>query len=268
MRRYNLSTSANPDALAYAAGFRRIAGVDEAGRGPWAGPVVASAVTLRTKPLPPHQLSDPHPRRDPSRSSSRGHERTIGPNRPSWWGGLPVRIDDSKRLTSTQRQAAFEIICQSADIGIGIVCADEIDQRNILEATLLAMRQAIAGLSCEPELILVDGSCAPSLEIPCWPIVRGDQRSYAISCASIVAKVTRDRLMAFYHELDPRYHFNRHKGYGTSLHARALRALGPSALHRLTFQPVAACTVPAVGTMQIDSSFPPHEDAHEVVAAA
>jgi ribonuclease HII len=95
-------------------------------------------------------------------------------------------------------------------------------------------------LPTEPDLVLVDGPVAPALTIPCWPVVRGDQRSRVIACASIVAKVVRDGLMAFYHELYPGYHFGRHKGYGTSLHARALDVLGPSPLHRRSFKPVAA----------------------------
>jgi len=167
---------------------------------------------------------------------------------------LPVRIDDSKRLTSAQRDAAFNVILASADVGLGIVSADEIDQCNILEATLRAMAQAIRDLPSSPDLVLIDGTAAPHIEIPCWPIIRGDQRSYAISCASIVAKVIRDRLMAFYHTLDPRYHFDRHKGYGTSLHAKTLSALGPSALHRMTFQPVAASIPTAVPAASVDAT--------------
>ena len=170
---------------------------------------------------------------------------------------LPVRIDDSKRLTSAQRDAAFDVILASADVGLGIVSADEIDQCNILEATLRAMAQAILDLPRAPDLVLIDGPAAPRLEVPCWPILHGDRRSYAISCASIVAKVVRDRLMAFYHTLDPRYQFNRHKGYGTSLHAKALSAFGPSALHRMTFQPVAASvSVPPAAPAVLDELVP------------
>ena len=187
--------------MARAKGFRRIAGVDEAGRGPWAGPVVASAVVLR-------------------------HSR------------LPVRIDDSKRLSAVQRAKAFACILESADVGIGVVAAEEIDRHRILRATLLAMEQAVADLPEPPDLVLVDGMISPQLMIPSWPIVHGDQRSYVISCASIVAKVFRDRLMAFYHELDPRYRFHRHKGYGTARHAAALQVFGPSLFHRVSFRPV------------------------------
>ena len=192
----------NPDRLARASGFRRIAGVDEAGRGPWAGPVVASAVIL---------------------------------HRPE----LPVRIDDSKRLTASQRAKVFTCILESADVGIGVVGAEEIDRHHILRATFHAMEQAVADLPEPPDLVLIDGTTTPRLAMPSWPIVHGDQRSYVISCASIVAKVFRDRLMAFYHELDPRYQFDRHKGYGTAAHAAALALFGPSLFHRVSFRPVA-----------------------------
>jgi ribonuclease HII len=180
----------------------RIAGVDEAGRGPWAGPVVAAAVIL-------------HRRR------------------------LPVRIDDSKQLTACQRARAFHVIRDYAEIGIGVVDAEAIDRCRIHRASLLAMQQAVHDLPQAPEIVLVDGNLMPSLAVPCWPIPHGDQLSYVIGCASIVAKVVRDRLMAFYHELDPRYHFHRHKGYGTAAHAAALELFGPSLFHRMTFRPVA-----------------------------
>ena len=191
----------HPDADARRAGFHRIAGVDEAGRGPWAGPVVAAAVIL-------HRAR------------------------------LPVHIDDSKRLTPLQRARAFDVILHHADIGFGIACAEEIDRRNILQATLLAMRHAVLDLPATPDLVLVDGHLAPPLAGPCWPIVSGDRLSYPIACASIMAKVFRDRLMAFYHRLEPRYAFHRHKGYGTPLHALRLKRHGPSLFHRHSFKPV------------------------------
>ena len=152
---------------------------------------------------------------------------------------LAVRIDDSKRLTARQRERAFDAILSHAVVGIGIVCAEEIDRRNILQATLLSMRDAVDDLAQDPDLVLVDGAVAPDLSVPCWPIIRGDQRSYVIGCASIAAKVIRDRLMAFYDDLYPEYGFKQHKGYGTSLHARRLMQLGPSFLHRRSFRPVA-----------------------------
>lgn len=151
---------------------------------------------------------------------------------------LPVRIDDSKRLTRTQRERAFHVILECAETGVGIVCAETIDQRNILQATLLAMREAIQDLPHPPDLILVDGRMAPDVPTPCWLLVHGDQRSQVIGCASIIAKVVRDQLMAFYHQLDPRYAFHQHKGYGTALHAMRLKAHGPSVFHRRSFKPV------------------------------
>lgn len=175
--------------------------MDEAGRGPWAGPVVAAAVVL-------------------------DRER------------LPVRIDDSKRLSPHQRAQAFEVILRHAEIGLGIACAEEVDRRNILQATLLAMREAVLDLPHPPDVVLVDGHLAPPLAVPCWPIIQGDRLSYVIACASIIAKEFRDRLMAFYHNLEPRYAFHLHKGYGTTLHAARLRAHGPSLFHRRTFRPV------------------------------
>ncbi len=179
----------------------RIAGVDEAGRGPLAGPVVAAAVILRTFPL-------------------------------------PIRIDDSKRLTPSQRAVASQIIHEHAEIGIGIVHAEAIDRHNILQATLMAMRQAIQDLPRAVELVLIDGNQAPTIDVPCHTMVRGDARNYLIACASIVAKVLRDEMMAFYHQLYPDYAFEQHKGYGTQQHVQRLEAFGPSPIHRHSFQPV------------------------------
>jgi ribonuclease HII len=153
---------------------------------------------------------------------------------------LPVRVDDSKRLSALQRERAFPHILRHADVGVGIVSAEEIDQHSILTATLSAMQQAVGALSPAPELVLVDGLTAPPLSMPAWPIVHGDARSYPIACASIVAKVVRDSLMAFYHRLLPAYRFDEHKGYGTAVHSRMLNEWGPSWLHRFSFQPVKA----------------------------
>lgn len=149
-----------------------------------------------------------------------------------------MRIDDSKRLSPRQRALAYHIILKQAIVGIGIVPADSIDADNIRQATLQAMAKAVADLSVPPELVLVDGRDVPPVHLPCRPIVGGDRSSYPIACASIIAKVTRDRLMEFYHRLFPTYGFDRHKGYGTSLHSDALTQHGPSFLHRLTFAPV------------------------------
>lgn len=180
----------------------RIAGIDEAGRGPWAGPVVASAVIL------------------PGSS-------------------LPVRIDDSKRLTPKQREKAFAVILQRACVGFGVVDAASIDRRNILQATLLAMRLAIEDLEQTPSVVLIDGNALPQIALPCVAVVGGDGRSLAIAAASIMAKVLRDRLMRFYHQLQPHYAFHAHKGYGTPLHQERLKEHGPSLFHRRSFRPVA-----------------------------
>jgi ribonuclease HII len=151
---------------------------------------------------------------------------------------LPVRIDDSKRLTPLQRERAFDVIVAHAEVGFGIVCAEDIDRRNILQATLLAMQHAVDDLPRPADLVLIDGHLAPPLHVPCRPIIGGDRSTYVIACASIMAKVFRDRLMDFYHELFPAYGFNRHKGYGTALHALRLKLHGPSVFHRWSFQPV------------------------------
>ncbi len=151
---------------------------------------------------------------------------------------LPVRIDDSKRLSPRQRARAFDVILRHAEVGVGIVPAETIDARNILQATFLAMRQAVADLPSAPARVLVDGNAAPPSTVGWEPIVGGDATCYVISCASIVAKVVRDRLMEFYHDLNPEYGFDRHKGYGTALHAGRLQLHGPSLWHRHSFEPV------------------------------
>lgn len=151
---------------------------------------------------------------------------------------LPVRIDDSKRLSPSQRLAAFRVILRHAHVGVGMVPADAVDTVNIRQATLQAMRQAVERLGVAPDVVLVDGNDPPSLSVPCWPIIDGDRLSYPIACASIVAKVSRDALMAFYHRLFPEYGFDRHKGYGTAEHLALLRAHGPSLIHRMSFEPV------------------------------
>ena len=177
--------------------------MDEAGRGPLAGPVVAGAVLLHR------------------------HD-------------FRVPLDDSKLLTPLARDRAYTAILQSATIGVGAVGPEEIDRIGIQAATHRAMRQAIERLGILPELVLVDGlhlppGCAPAMEA----VVRGDSRSLSIACASIVAKVTRDRWMRWVHRIQPEYGFARHKGYGTAAHMRALEAFGPGPFHRYSFRPVA-----------------------------
>lgn len=172
------------------------------GRGPLAGPVVACAVTLRR-----FSFSTP--------------------------------IDDSKRLSPRAREAAFRQILTAAHVGIGFSVPDEIDRIGIHLATRLAMRRALDQLPILPVLALFDGTWAPTeYPFPCISIVRGDGKSLSIACASIVAKVIRDRLMRSLHRLIPEYGFSNHKGYGTPEHLVALRRIGPSLFHRYSFQPI------------------------------
>jgi ribonuclease HII len=186
-------------------GYELIAGIDEVGRGALAGPVVAGAVIL------------PHPANLP-------------------WFGL---VRDSKELNSMKRESLFDLISKEAvAVGIGIVPPQVIDSMNILQATRLAMMQAVEKLSKRPSFLLIDRLGLSQCPIPQRGITRGDKSCLSIACASIVAKVTRDRIMA---ELDityPGYGFAQHKGYGTGMHISCLRKLGPSPIHRLYFAPV------------------------------
>jgi len=199
------SDSAAPDfsfeRAALGRGVAPVCGIDEAGRGPWAGPVVAAAVIL-----------------DPD--------------------NIPDGIDDSKRLTAARREELFAAIGRSATIGIGIADVAMIDRDNILAATLWAMREAVRNLAIRPALALIDGNRAPRLRCNAETIVAGDQRSLSIAAASIVAKVTRDAMMAAFDREFPGYEFARHKGYGTELHQQALARLGPSPQHRKSFAPI------------------------------
>lgn len=190
------------EARAIAGGDDPVTGIDEAGRGPWAGPVVAAAVIL-----------------DPQ--------------------ALPAGIDDSKALAAGAREALFEAIMTSArGVGIGIASVERIDNMNILRATFWAMAQAVAGLPSKPRLALVDGKLLPKLPCAARAIVGGDATSLSIAAASIIAKVTRDRIMVEIARSHPGYGFERHKGYGTPEHKTALAALGVCAHHRRSFQPV------------------------------
>ena len=195
------SPEERPEIRARELGYRRIAGVDEAGRGPLAGPVVAAAVILLRR-------------------------------------RLNVRVDDSKRLTARQRLFAYHAILEHALVGVGMSAAATIDGINIRQATLRAMEEAVSTLEHQPDLVLVDGRDPPRVQAPCWPIIGGDHRSYVIACASVVAKVTRDAMMRFYHRLFPAYQFDEHKGYGTMKHLAALAKHGPSVLHRMSFRPI------------------------------
>lgn len=179
-----------------------VAGVDEAGRGPLAGPVVAAAVILdELRPI--HGLAD------------------------------------SKKLSARRREALFdEIRAKALCCSIAQASVEEIDELNILQATLLAMRRAVMGLRLPPKLVLVDGNRLPVLDIRAEAIVKGDDKVPAISAASILAKVTRDRWCLEYHQQFPQYGFDQHKGYGTADHLAALRLHGPCPQHRRTFRPV------------------------------
>jgi ribonuclease HII len=180
-----------------------VCGIDEAGRGPWAGPVAAAAVILS-----PHDL--------------------------------PSGIDDSKRLSHAQREALFDVIRDQALAScVVMISAQEIDSTNILKATLEGMARAVQGLSRAPSLALIDGNRPPTLPCPSFCVIGGDRLSLSIAAASILAKVARDRLMAEADDLYPGYGFAQHKGYGTKAHQQALERLGPCPIHRLSYKPVA-----------------------------
>jgi ribonuclease HII len=180
-------------------GFQSIAGIDEAGRGPLAGPVVAAAVVL------PEHFSLPG-------------------------------LTDSKKLSEYQRQSLYPEICQQARaVGIGVASTEEIDRLNILQATLLAMTRAVGRLSQSADHLLIDGISGVPLNLSQQCIKQGDSRSLSIAAASVVAKVVRDRIMLSYHRHLPAYGFASHKGYGTLQHRRAIAEIGPSFLHRKTF---------------------------------
>ena len=176
-----------------------ICGIDEAGRGPLAGPVVAAAVIL------PAGLVIPY-------------------------------VNDSKKLTEKRREALYpEILEKALSVGVGVVPAARIYEINILQATYEAMRQAIGQLSVRPDVLLNDAVRIPDVEIPQVPIIKGDAKSISIACASVIAKVTRDRMMKEYDAIYPEYGFAGHKGYGTAAHIAAIRQYGPSPIHRRTF---------------------------------
>ena len=194
-----LQQAGRPEEVLHERGYRYIAGVDEAGRGPLAGPVVAAAVML------PRDWTHPE-------------------------------IKDSKQLTSQKREYLFGIVSENA-LAWSWAEMDhtEIDRINILRASLKAMQHAVELLSLPPEYLLIDGTYPISSSIPQTPLVKGDQRSLATSAASIMAKVIRDSIMRQYHELYPQYNFAKNKGYGTKEHLQALAYYGPSPIHRRSF---------------------------------
>ncbi|HEY6286601.1 MAG TPA: ribonuclease HII [Ktedonobacteraceae bacterium] len=196
-------------------GYSFIAGVDEAGRGSLAGPVVAAAVILPLGDLSPFRF-------DPDECL----ECFAG-------------VRDSKQLAARERERLFEVIMQHAlAVGVGIGSVEMIDERNILQATKYAMRDAIAQLTTPPQALLLDAIHLPDIELLQRSIIKGDALCLSIAAASIIAKVTRDHIMVQLHELFPAYGFAQHKGYGTENHLTALRAYGATPHHRRSFAPV------------------------------
>lgn len=188
-------------------GFHRIAGVDEAGRGPLAGPLVAGAVVL----------------------------------------AFPVPgLDDSKKLTESRREALFEALMTGDHaVGVGVVESDELDRIGLQTANYAAMARAVAALSPAPDFLLVDGFNLPGVAQPCMRLIKGDRRSLSIAAASIIAKVTRDRRMRLLDREYPQYGFGQHKGYGTAAHMAAIEMHGPCPGHRFSFAPLSGAAFPA-----------------------
>ncbi len=208
-------SSAIGEALAYGRALweqgKVVAGLDEAGRGAWAGPVVAAAVILPADEQVLAQLAE---------------------------------VDDSKRLTPAARERLFMDIQQVAQVGIGVIPSQRIDEVGILEATYEAMTAAIHALPRSPDALLIDYLPRALGDWPQHRLVRGESLSLSIAAASIVAKVHRDRLMITYDQTYPGYGFARHKGYGTRLHRQALARLGPTPIHRLSWAPLRQPTLP------------------------
>lgn len=180
-------------------GYKSICGVDEAGRGPLAGPVCAAAVILKTN-------------------------------------DIIEGVNDSKKLTEKKREKLYDVIKERAvSYSIAFATVEEIEELNILNATMLAMKRAVEGLSVPADYAIIDGNKTPKLEIPCNYVIKGDAKSMSIASASILAKVTRDRLLLEYAEQYPEYQFEKHKGYGTKAHREALLEYGPCPVHRPSF---------------------------------
>lgn len=182
-----------------AKGYTVIAGIDEAGRGPLCGPVCAGAVIL------PEGLED-------------------------------LGINDSKKLSEKKREALYDVIVEKAVAwGVGLASPAEIDEINILNATMLAMNRAVAVMGVAPDLLLIDGNCNKGIEYPNVTVVKGDSKSLSIAAASILAKVTRDRLMGEYALAYPQYNLGKHKGYPTAEHMALVRQYGPNEIYRMSF---------------------------------
>lgn len=184
---------------AYEKGYTAVCGVDEAGRGPLAGPVCAAAVIL------PKDM-------------------------------IIEGVNDSKKLSEKKRDALYDVIKEKAlSYSIAFATVEEIEEINILNATMLAMKRAVEGLDVPADFAYIDGNRLPDLSIPCQYLIKGDARSMSVAAASILAKVTRDRLMLDYAKLYPEYKFEKHKGYGTKVHMDAIREFGPCEIHRRSF---------------------------------
>lgn len=180
-------------------GYKAVCGVDEAGRGPLAGPVCAAAVIL-----PANTIID--------------------------------GVNDSKKLTEKKREELFDIIKETAiSYSVAFASVEEIENLNILNATMLAMKRAVEGLDVNADYAIIDGNKLPQLDIPCEYIIKGDAKSMSIASASILAKVSRDRLLYKYAQEYPQYRFDKHKGYGTKLHIQALKEFGSCPYHRKSF---------------------------------
>ncbi len=185
--------------LAYNKGYKSICGVDEAGRGPLAGPVCAAAVILPQ-------------------------------------GLILDGVNDSKKLSEKKREKLFDVIIESAvAYNVAYASVEEIEELNILNATMLAMKRAVEGLQIPADFAYIDGNRTPELNIPCEYIIKGDARSMSVAAASILAKVSRDRLLLEYAKEYPQYAFEKHKGYGTKLHTDMIKEYGPSPVHRMSF---------------------------------
>ncbi|MFH1820334.1 MAG: ribonuclease HII [Candidatus Nealsonbacteria bacterium] len=184
-------------------GYKRVVGVDEVGRGPLAGPVVACAVSLDLRKLSRKKFKD---------------------------------VNDSKKLSPKQREKLYKFLIADPAVewGIGQVSEKKIDKINILESTKLAMLRAVQKIS-QPDFLILDGNMVINSAVPQKAIIKGDEKVLSCACASVIAKVTRDRLMEKHHKKDGRYGFNRHKGYGTKMHRERLRRYGPSKIHRQSF---------------------------------
>ena len=193
--------------------FKRIAGLDESGRGPLAGPVTAAAVIIRSAKLKTQN---------------------------SKFKNIFKEIKDSKKLNSKKREKIYKILTNHPQIkwGIGRVSEKVIDKINILEATKLAMKKAVRKLKRKPDFLILDGSFKINLKIPQKSIKRADEKVFSCSCASIIAKVYRDRIMRRYHKKYPQYGFEKHKGYPTKLHLKMLKKYGSCKIHRKSFRPV------------------------------